>query len=156
MKSVYWILSCSLMFAAVMIVGLSLHSCKSKKLVESSSELDTRKHSSHQEVDDSLFFEEFFKRHRRRFTFSLTTYQFVKDSSGIVTGSVPDKKYDLSVDEDSTSHQNKGIVTREEKGDSTDVQVSQSEEHKEKPPPEDYRIFVCLILAFLIVIFIRK
>lgn len=156
MKSVYWIMGCCLMFAAVMILGLSLHSCKSKKVAESSLDLDEMRHSSHHEVDDSLFFEEFFKHHRRRFTFSLTTYEFVKDSSGIVTGSVPGKKYDLSVDEDSASHHNKGIATREEKGDSTDVQVRKSEEHKEKPPPEDYRIFIFLTLAILLVIFMRK
>ena len=144
------------MFMAVMVMGVSLHSCKSKKMAESSFELDSMRHSFHQEVDDSLFFEDFLRHHRRRFTFSLTTYQFVKDSSGIVTGSVPDKKYDLSVDEDSTSYHNKGVVTREEKGDSTDVQVSQSEEHKEKPPPEDYRIFLFFILAFICVIFFRK
>ena len=67
MRSIYWILACCLMFAAVMVMGLSMQSCKSKKLVESVTQVDSVGQNHHQEVDDSLFLEQFFQRNRKKF-----------------------------------------------------------------------------------------
>ena len=40
MKSVHLVLGCCLMFMGVMVMGVSLHSCKSKKAIEKSVQVD--------------------------------------------------------------------------------------------------------------------
>ena len=150
MRSIYWILACCLMFAAVMVMGVSMQSCKSKKLVESVTLVDSVGQSHHQEVDDSLFLEQFFQRNRKKFEFNLVTYRFVKDSSGNVIGSVPDKQIGLKVDNDSTTHHQVGGLVHKENEDSTDVQVEKKQEVKEKPPPDDLRIYFWILFVILL------
>ena len=156
MKSIVWIFGCSLMFAATMIIGLSLHSCKSKKMVESTIVVDSAGKSLHYAMDDSLFFEEFLRRHQRNLEFSLTWYRPVLDSSGNVTGSVPDKQLAMNVNEDSTFHQFKGKASRHAEADSTDVEVDRKEKAEEKPPPSDHDILILVVLALFVFFWINK
>lgn len=156
MRSVYLISGCCLSFAAVMVLGLCLHSCKSKKQLESSIQMDSTGHYKHHEIDDSIFFEQFIQRNRKKIELSIITYQFVKDSAGNVIGSVPDKQIGLTVDNDSTTHKQTSNVVHNEKGDSTDVEVKQNQTVKEKPPPDNNHIFLFLVLASLLYILKRS
>lgn len=156
MKSVYLILGCCLMFAAVMVMGLSMQSCKSKKLAQSVSTIDSVGMDYHQSVDDSLFFEEFIRRNKKRFEMDITWYRPVKDSTGKVSGSIPEKKLGLKVDMDSTTHEKSGGAVRLAETDSTEVDMQRKDSKEERPPPDEYKIFFILLLLALFFVHIKK
>ena len=156
MKSICWILCCSLMFAVVMVMGITMQSCKSKKMVQSTSTADSLGVDYHQSVNDSLFFEEFIRRNKKRFEIDVTWYRPVKDSTGKVTGSVPDKKLGLKVDIDSTTHEKSGGAVRLAETDSTEVEIQRKESEEERPPPDEYKIFFIFLLLTLLFVLLKK
>lgn len=156
MKSVRLLLGCCLMFAATMVIGLSFHSCKSKKMIESTTNVDSVGQDYHQSMNDSLFFEEFIRRNQKRFEINVTWFQPVKDSTGQITGSVPEKQLGLKISEDSTTYkQNKGAV-QSAQTDSTEAQVQRKESKEERPPPDEYKIFFCIVLLTLLFVRFKK
>lgn len=156
MRSIYWILACSLMFAAVMVMGVSMQSCKSKKLVQSTSAVDSVGVYYHHSVEDSLFFEEFIRRCQKRFEIDVTWYSPIKDSTGKVTGSVPEKKLGVKVDVDSSTHKKNGGAVRLAVADSTEAEVRRKESKEERPPPDEYKIFFLFLLLALFFVHIKK
>ena len=156
MRSVYLILGCCLMFAAVMVMGVSMQSCKSKKLVQSTSAVDSVGVYCHHSVEDSLFFEEFIRRCQKRFEIDVTWYSPVKDSTGKVTGSVPEKKLGLKVDVDGLTHKKNGGAVRLAVADSTETEVQRKESKEERPPPDEYKIFFLFLLLALFFVHIKK
>ena len=156
MKSICWILCCSLMFAVVMVMGITMQSCKSKKMVQSTSTADSLGVDYHQSVNDSLFFEEFIRRNKKRFEIDVTWYRPVKDSTGKVTGSVPDKRLGLKVDIDSTTHEKSGGAVRLAETDSTEVEIQRKESEEERPPPDEYKIFFIFLLLTLLFVLLKK
>ena len=156
MKSICWILCCSLIFAVVMVMGITMQSCKSKKMVQSTSTVDSVGVDYHQSVSDSLFFEEFIRRNKKRFEIDVTWYRPVKDSTGKVTGSVPDKRLGLKVDIDSTTHEKSGGAVRLAETDSTEVEIQRKESEEERPPPDEYKIFFIFLLLTLLFVLLKK
>lgn len=156
MRSVYLILWCCLMFAAVMVMGLCMQSCKSKKMVQTTSTVDSAGVNYHQSVNDILFFEEFIRRNQKRFQIDITWYHPVKDSTGKVTGSVPEKTLGFKVDIDSTTHKKSGGSVRLAETDSTDVEMQRKVSKEEHPPPDEYKIFFCFILLTLLFVLLKK
>ena len=156
MKSICWILCCSLMFAVVMVMGITMQSCKSKKMVQSTSTVDSVGVVYHRSVNDSLYFEEFIRRNKKRFEIDVTWYRPVKDSTGKVTGSVPDKRLGLKVDIDSTTHEKSGGAVRLAETDSTEVEIQRKESEEERPPPDEYKIFFIFLLLTLLFVLLKK
>ena len=156
MKSICWILCCSLMFAVVMVMGITMQSCKSKKMVQSTSTVDSVGVDYHRSVNDSLYFEEFIRRNKKRFEIDVTWYRPVKDSTGKVTGSVPDKRLGLKVDIDSTTHEKSGGAVRLAETDSTEVEIQRKESEEERPPPDEYKIFFIFLLLTLLFVLLKK
>lgn len=156
MKSFYLVLCCCLMFAAAMIFGLGMHSCKSKKLVQSTSVVDSVGVYFHHSVEDSLFFEEFIRRCQKRFEIDVTWYSPIKDSTGKVTGSVPEKKLGLKVDVDSSTHKKNRGAVRLAVADSTEAEVQRKESKEERPPPDEYKIFFLFLLLALFFVHLKK
>ena len=137
-------------------MGITMQSCKSKKMVQSTSTVDSVGVDYHRSVNDSLYFEEFIRRNKKRFEIDVTWYRPVKDSTGKVTGSVPDKRLGLKVDIDSTTHEKSGGAVRLAETDSTEVEIQRKESEEERPPPDEYKIFFIFLLLTLLFVLLKK
>lgn len=156
MKSFYLVLCCCLMFAAAMIFGLGMHSCKSKKLVESSSQMDSQVMTACKEELDSLAFLRLLERSRKNWTLEVRHYRPVHDSTGKLTNTYMEKRvqmrYRHEKERDSSAFGDKQYM----KGDSTVTTVNEETELKKEPSPKDYRIFFYLVLAYLLYLWMKK
>lgn len=156
MRSIYLILGCCLMFSAVMIMGICMQSCKSKRSMEKSEQVDSIALSACKEEMDSFTFRRLLERRNKSWTMEVLQYRPIFDSAGKVTDTYLEKRIQLShrheKERDSSVHH----VMMQTKENNTDVQVSKESESKEEPAPKYHRIFLFLVLAFLLYLKIRR
>ena len=96
MKSVHLVFGCCLMFMAVMIMGVSLHSCKSKKAIEKSVHVDSMATSAYKEELDSFAFRRLLERYNKHWTLEVLHYHPIYDSTGKVTDTYLEKRVQMS------------------------------------------------------------
>lgn len=150
MKSVYLILGCCLMFAAVMVMGLSMQSCKSKRAMEKSVQVDSLGMSAYKEELDSFAFSRLLERYQKNWSLEIRHYRPVKDSTGKVTHTYLEKDIRMRHRHEKERDSSGWDVLLISKEDSTEVRVSEDTEHKEEPVTRDYKIFFLLLLMALL------
>lgn len=159
MRSVYLILGCCLMFAAVMVMGVSMQSCKSKKLAESSFKVDFNAMSACKEELDSFAFRRLIERYNKNFSLEIRHYRPVKDSTFEVKDTYLDTWISLKShhlhQRDSSGFDAMLLV----KEDSTMTEASEETEAKEEesvPKAKNSKIIFYLVLAYLLYLWMKK
>ena len=151
MRSIYWILACCLMFAAVMVMGVSMQSCKSKRAMEKSVHMDSVGMSAYKEEMDSFAFRRLLERYNKNFSLEIRHYRPVKDSAGKLTDTYLEQQVFLShrnVHERDSSSLLELMLVKE---DSTEVHLSEDTEIEESPVKRNYNM---LFFVFIIVVFL--
>ena len=156
MKSLSWIFCCCLIFATVMIMGLSLHSCKSKKAVESSAQIESTTMAALKEEMDSFYFQRLLERYNKNWTLEVLQYHPIIDSTGKVTDTYLEKSVQMSHQHERVRDSSRFDAVFEVKEETTEVAVSEDSELKEVPEPKDYRIFIYLILVLLLIKWLKN
>ena len=156
MRSIYLIMGCCLMFAAVMVMGLAMQSCRTKKLVDQQTQVQAETMTAYKEELDSMAFCRLLERNRRLFSLEVRHFRPVKDSTGKVTDTYMDKQVWLTHhhihDRDSGGLRK----YRRSWADSTRAAAKVEAEVDEEPAPKDYTVFFILALLILVVVFIRR
>lgn len=159
MRSIYWILACCLMFAAVMVMGVSMQSCKSKRAMEKSVHVDSVGMSACKEEMDSFAFRRLLERYNKNWTLEIRHYRPVKDTTFEVTDTYLDTWISLKSNH---SHQRDSsgcdamLLFKE---DSTMTEASEETEEKEEEPApkaKNGKIIFYLILAYLLYHWMKK
>lgn len=156
MRSIYWILTCCLMFAAVMVMGVSMQSCKSKRAMEKSVQVDSARMSAYKEELDSFAFRRLLERYNKNWSLEIRHYRPVKDTVHRVTDTYLEKQVLFShryEKERDSAGWNAVLRTKE---DSTEVTVSKESESKEEPVPKDYNPIFFMTFVLLFLLFIRR
>ena len=158
MRSIYLILGCCLMFAAVMVIGVSMQSCKSKRGLEKRMQVDSMGMSAYKEELDSFAFRRLLEYYNKNFTLEIRHYHPVKDSTFEVTDTYLDTwislKSNHSHQRDSSGFDSMQLV----KEDSTMTDVSEETEEKEEEPAlaKENKIIFYLVLVYLLYLWIEK
>ena len=156
MRSIYLVFGCCLMFAAVMLMGLSMQSCKSKRTVERNVQMDSMAMSVYKEELDSFAFSRLLERYQKNWSLEIRHYRPVKDSTGKVTHTYLEKDIRMRHRHEKERDSSGCNVVFISKEDSTEVQVSEDTEHKEEPVARDYKIFFFLLLMVLLFVRMKK
>lgn len=150
MRSIYWILACCLMFAAVMVMGVSMQSCKSKRAMEKSVQVDSARMSAYKEELDSFAFRRLLEHYNKNWTLEVLRYRPVFDSTQKVTGSYLDTRINLTHSQEHERDSSGWEAVLQEKEDSTEVTVSEESEHQEQPISFDYKILFYSVLVIFV------
>lgn len=156
MRSIYWIFACCLMFAAVMVTGVSMQSCKSKRAMEKTVRLDSQGMTAYKEEMDSFAFRRLLERYSETLSLEIRHFRPVKDSAGKLTDTYLDRQVFLSqrhVHERDSSGLSK---LRLAKRDSTEVHLSEDTETEESPVRLNYDVFFVVFIIAVFLYFWRK
>ena len=156
MRSVYLILGCCLMFAAVMVMGVSMQSCKSKRSMEKSVQVDSLGMTAYKEEMDSFAFSRLLERYNKNWTLEIRHYRPVKDSTHKVTGSYLDTRINLTHRHEKERDSAGWDVVLRAKEDSTEAMVSEASESEEEPASTDYKILFYSVLVILVFQWMKK
>ena len=156
MKSVHLVLGCCLMFMAVMVMGVSLYSCKSKKAIEKSVQVDSMAMSAYKEELDSFAFRRLLERYNKHWTLEVLHYHPIYDSTGKVTDTYLEKRVQMShrhEHERDSSGLDAAHLIRE---DSTENSLDKSENVEEKPLSNEFKIYWVFLLLMLLFVLLKK
>ena len=156
MRSIYWILACCLMFAAVMVMGVSMQSCKSKRAMEKSVHMDSVGMSAYKEEMDSFAFRRLLERYNKNFSLEIRHYRPVKDSVGKVTHTYLEKQVWLQHRHEKEQDSSGWTFVDYQKGDTVAVRKCELTEEEPAPKARDNKIWFYLVLACLLYLWIKK
>lgn len=156
MRSVYLILGCCLMFAAVMVMGVSMQSCKSKRAMEKSVHVDSVGMSAYKEEMDSFAFRRLLERYNKNFSLEIRHYRPVKDTTFEVTGTYLEEHILFSHRHEKERDSSGWDVVLREKEDNTEATVSAESESEEEPASTDYKILFYSVLVILVFQWMKK
>ena len=156
MKSIRLLLGCCFMFAATMVIGMSLHSCKSKKAIEKSVQVDSMAMSAYKEELDSFAFRRLLERYNKHWTLEVLHYHPIYDSVGKVTDTYLEKRIQMSHRHEH-ERDNSGLdVVHLIREDSIEVSLDKSESVEEKPLANEFKIFFCFVLLTLLFVRLKN
>lgn len=146
MKSWHLILGCCMAFAVSMMIGLSLYSCKSKKMVEQSSHKDSLAMVAYKSETDSSYFQRLIEQQSEETAIQVVYYQPTKDTSIHVTGTYISKVVNLVHKKqlDKKNDVDKSVEKKETQ--ESQHEVSEDSESKEEPAPKRAISLVIFIL----------
>lgn len=136
MKSLHLILGCCMAFAVSIMIGLSLYSCKSKKMVEQSSHKDSLAMVAYKSETDSSYFQRLIEQQSEETAIQVVYYQPTKDTSFHVTGTYVSKVVNLVHKKqlDKKNDVDKSVEKKETQ--ESQHEVSEDSERKEEPAPK--------------------
>lgn len=156
MRSIYWIFACCLMFAAVMVTGVSMQSCKSKRAMERTVQVDSSAMTAYREEMDSFAFSRLLERYQKDWSLEIRHYRPVKDSTGKLTDTYLGQQVFLShrhVHERDSSLLSKKLSVKK---DTTEVVLSEDTETEESPVRRNYDVFLVVFIIAVFLYFWRK
>jgi len=158
MRSIYLILGCCLMFAAVMVTGLSMQSCKSKRSMEKSVQVDSVSMTAYKEETDSFAFRRLLERNNKHWTLEVLHYRPVFDSAGKVAQTYLEKRVQMQHQHEKERDGTGLDATSRAIEDSTESSVSEETDEKEEPAPKtkNGKIIFYLVLAYLLFHWMKK
>lgn len=159
MKNEKWVLMCCVSFALVMLIGLTIQSCRSNSITKLRIDTDSVGALALVQENDSLYFRNLFQKYRKQFSFRRELFTPVQDSTGKTIGSVLSErqKIDLleTVEKDSTEL--KHLSTKQSEDRQTDLKCnSEMALEKKKRPPNIYVAILGLMILFGFVYVIRR
>ena len=157
MRSIYLILGCCLMFAAVMVTGLSMQSCKSKRSMEKSVQVDSVSMTAYKEETDSFAFRRLLERNNKHWTLEVLHYRPVFDSTGKVAQTYLEKRIQMQHQHEKERDGTGFDATFNTIEDSIESSVSEETDENEEPAPaKGNKIFFYLVLAYLLYLWMKK
>ena len=151
MKSVHIVLGCCLMFMAVMVMGVSLHSCKSQKAIEKSVQVDSMSMSAYKEELDSFAFRRLLERYNKHWTMEVLRYHPIYDSVGKVTDTYLESRIQMSHrhgrERDSSGWDVVHLIHK----DSTEVSTDKNESVEEKPLANEFKMLIVFMLILFLI-----
>ena len=139
------------MFMAVMVMGVSLHSCKSKKAIEKSVQVDSMAMSAYKEELDSFAFRRLLERYNKHWTMEVLHYHPIYDSTGKVTDTYLKKRIQMSHrhgrERDSSGWDVVHLIHK----DSTEVSTDKNESVEEKPLANEFKMLIVFILILFLI-----
>lgn len=158
MRGSHFVLMCCLMFTMVMLMGLGIQSCKSKKTLEMTSSVKQSEYGAYSRTYDSLMFSRLMERNHRSFNLELRRFKPVTDTAGNVVGTILDEQVQMVFDESSdVSQSSSGSVTAVEADTVTRAMTGEQQIDKTSDmAPFDFTYIAVILLLMIVLIFIIK
>ena len=144
------------MFMAVMVMGVSLHSCKSKKAIEKGVQVDSMAMSAYKEELDTFAFRRLLERYNKHWTLEVLRYHPIYDSVGKVTDTYLESRIQMS-HRHGRERDSSGLdVVHLMREDSTENSLDKSENVEEKPLSNEFNIYWVFLWLMLLFVLLKK
>lgn len=120
----HYIFICCLMFATVMMMGLSIQSCKTKRHLESTVSVDSARYAAYHHESDSLQFTRLLEKFQRNYSIEIKRYRPMMDTAGNVVGSYLAETAHIELQDQTIAERADSMVVRSQMNDTLNVTTS--------------------------------
>lgn len=120
----HYVSICCLLFATVMMMGLSIQSCKSKRHLESTVSVDSTRYAAYHHETDSLQFTRLLDQYRRNYSIEIKRYRPMMDTAGNVVGSYLAETAHIEYQDQTIAERADSTVVRSQLNDTLNVKTA--------------------------------
>lgn len=149
-----YLMMCCLAFATVMILGLSIQSCKANRSLQSDVQTEEVRYSAYERGADSLMFTRMLEQYHRNFALEILRYVPAVDTTGKVTGSVLQEQIRLTLQDHSFKDNTSVESGQVHVTDTVSVHTltdTQIDDKSWSPSNLTYIVIAILLLIFIII-----